>query len=252
MRVVTSTQTLLGLGAAEWEAIGVWVTAGITLGLFVYAYVQLRDARELRIEQARPYIIVDLSFRRFLIHVSIKNTGQTAAKNVRVTFDEPLVASEPDRVEWQHSKPFTDGIPFMAPGREMRYLLDTYPARAAQNLPMTISGSVTYSGADMLKHDPWTHAFLMDMEIYKHARLEERSMPDLVNEVAELRKELGKWTDGSRGLLVQATDRDRYIRRSDRPFHLLRAKRARAEKGIRGWLGYFVDRWRERHGLYSR
>ena len=91
---------------SEWEAIGVWITGLLTIGLLSYAALQLRHAREVRDDQTRPYIIVDFSFRSVLVELSVKNIGQTPARNVRVKLADELTSAAGikglERSEEQH------------------------------------------------------------------------------------------------------------------------------------------------------
>src|SRR4051794_8114074 len=134
---------------SEWEAIGVCVTAALTIFLVIYAIRQLGHARRVRDEQTRPYVIVDFSFRDVLIELSVKNIGQTAARNVRVKLaDELTSAADIKSLAWQHEGLFGDGVAMFAPGREMRYLFDRFDTRMSSGLPMSISGTINYQRHD--------------------------------------------------------------------------------------------------------
>jgi hypothetical protein len=202
--MVLAEPTFLKLTAGEWEAIGVWVTGGITIGLLWLAWRQLVHAREARNDQTRPFVIVDVDFRSILIMLTVKNTGLTAARKVRVTFDEPLTSAATDP-DWQASSAFKSGIPFMAPGRELRFFLDSYLERTEKLYPMVIKGVVKYFGPieDVPEYE---ESFLIDLTTYEGTQLPEKGMHELVGEVITLRKELAKWTLGVRGLRVNVVD----------------------------------------------
>ncbi len=78
----------------------------------------------------------------------------------------------------------------------------------------------------------------LDLAPYVGSAADPKSLPDLVDELQRLRQELGKWTDGQRGLLVYSVDRDRYVARRDRPHWRETARQTLEQKG---WLAYF--RW---------
>ena len=75
-------------------------------------------------------------------------------------------------------------------------------------------------------------------------------MHDLVETVEQLRKEIEKWTNGSRGLLVNAVDRTRERTRDDRPYRLGEIARIRRDRGWASAARQVLDDWRRRKGWY--
>ncbi len=93
----------------------------------------------------------------------------------------------------------------MAPGRELRFFLDSYHARHDGQLPMVINGGVRYLGPTDDKAE-YNERFLIDLTTYEGTQRSERGLPELVNEVEKLRKELHAWsTSDSRGPRVRVT-----------------------------------------------
>lgn len=248
MRLFAST--LWGLDAAEWEAIGVWATAAITLAALGFAAYQLRDVRQLRIEQARPTIYVDVTFRNIMIKLSVKNTGLTTARNVKVEFDEPLTSARFD-LKWQHGRAFADGIPSMAPSRQLDFLFDMFPSRVEAGLPMEIRGTVSYDGPPGVKAKRYSERFVIDLDAHRESLMPDKSMHDLVERVADIQKEMKKWTGRGGGVYVQAADADRSDTKEWREQVITLADQRRQKDGIRAALTYIVREWRRRHGLRS-
>jgi hypothetical protein len=249
--LLIAEQTFLGWRADAWSAVGLWITLVASALLARYAYRQLKEAQELRHEQTRPFVIVDVRFRSFLIEIEMHNAGTTAARDVRVEFAEPLTSAESDP-DWQHSTAFTTGVPMMAPGRQMRFFLDSYHKRVEQGLPQVIRGRVSYLGPVESQHRTYDEDFVIDLTVYEGSQLPEDGFPELVNEVREMRKELLKWTDGVRGLQVHTINKLRNGRVTDRPLHLRMARQAAATGGRRAFVVYYVQLWRRRYGLYAR
>ncbi len=243
--------TFLGWRYDGWAALGIWATIAAYIALAVFAYRQLREARTLRLEQTRPFVIVDAAFRNILVQLSIKNIGRTAARDVRVELDERLISTIPGP-DWQSTKAFTQGFPLIAPDRDIRFLIDSYPARMSAGHPMVICGTVSYSGPRDSGSTHYVERFTIDLATYEGAQLAEKGVHELVEQVDALRKELTKWTDGSHGLLVSALDRDQTTIRSERPFHIMRARSIRTKEGWRAAVTYFAELWRRRRGWYSR
>jgi hypothetical protein len=69
-----------------WAA---WATVAIYLPLGIFAWIQVLQARKLREEQARPFVIVDFE-AGFLVYLTVENTGRTMARDVPIQFDKPL------------------------------------------------------------------------------------------------------------------------------------------------------------------
>jgi hypothetical protein len=237
---VLAAPTFLNLRADAWAAIASWATLTISLAAAVFVYHQLREARLLREEQSRPFLIVDVALRSIIVELVIRNIGATAATNVIVFFDEPVTSSRANGVAWSTTPLFTTGMPLMAPGRIIRFFLDTLPGRESAGLPMTLRGRVTYRSAGP-RPRTYTETFDINLEVYRQSLIPEKGLPELVKEVEILRKEVAKWTDGTRGLHVRAADRDRDTVREHRSVHLERSIRDGREHGWHRTITYWAD-----------
>jgi hypothetical protein len=247
--VLIAERTFLGLPADAWSAVGIWATIGVYLALAVFAWRQLGETRTLRVQQARPYVIANIQGRSVLIYLVFENIGVTQATNVRISFENRLLASNNNQLSWQDSTAFAKGIPTVAPGFKLRFFFDSFPVRMEQNLPMSISGRISYEDTLGKKYD---EPFLIDLTVYGEALQAEKDLSDLVAEVKQTRQEMKKWTDGTNGVLVKVTDRDRANIRSERPYHFMKARRSLKEHGPRAAARYYLELWRRRGGWYSR
>jgi hypothetical protein len=244
---ILAAPTFLNLRADAWAAVAAWVTLTISLAAAVFVYHQLREARLLREEQSRPFVIVDVAFRSIVVDLVVRNIGATAATNVIVFFDEPVTSSRSNGVEWPTTPLFTTGMPLMAPGRIIRFLLDTFPGRETAGLPMTLRGQVSYRSPGP-RPRTYTDTFDINLEVYRQSLIPEKGLPELIKEVEILRKEVEKWTDGTRGLHVRATDRDRGTVRELRSIHLQQSIREGREHGWHRMIVYWIDVWLRRLG----
>jgi hypothetical protein len=60
----------------------------------LYARAQLREARELSRDEARPYVVVEVEpGRPPLTNLVVANLGRTMARNVRIETEPPLDSS---------------------------------------------------------------------------------------------------------------------------------------------------------------
>jgi len=111
------------LDSSDWQAIWAFFALLIAaLGASV-ALAQLTAHHEMQREISRPFVIVDFSFKSVLLSMEVKNIGQTPAKNVRFDWDIEPEASDPKQNQVLKRGLVTDGIPFLAPGRAIRYRL---------------------------------------------------------------------------------------------------------------------------------
>jgi hypothetical protein len=158
--------------ATDWAAVAAWAavaTAFIYLGLGIFAWRQLREARrlreeqtrlaresweeqerlaresqaeqarqaqELREEQARPFVIVDFDHVDMLFLLVIENVGRTMARNVIIKFDKPLTTTIERPHELDEAPLFREPIPSLPPGKKLHVPFDTLPARIENDLPL--------------------------------------------------------------------------------------------------------------------
>jgi hypothetical protein len=213
-----------GRDAATWTALAAWATVAIYVFLGIFALVQVLQARKLREEQARPFVVVDFDPARELFFLVIENIGRTVARNVVVRFDKPLTRSFEGSVELDEAPLFREPIPFLAPGKRIRVAFDTLPRRRERGLPLAYEATVRYEGPTGRKYGKG-ESYRLDMGMYAGAAGAEKGLPDLVDEVESIRKELAKWRQGTRGLLVHAVDKRWQDRREWRRFHVRTLRR---------------------------
>lgn len=230
---------------ATWIAAGAAVaTAVIYVVLGVVAYVQVREARRLREEQARPFVVVDFE-PGFLIYITVANTGRTMARDVRITFDKPLQTSLVRPSEIDESPLFREPILMMAPGKRIRVLFDSFPDRLKTDLSATYDVRLEYRG---ITKKLFKDHYRLDLSMYLGSSPPEKGIPDLVLEVEKIRMELAKWTEANRGLLVRTIDHDRKQRRDWRPIFRRQAAEVRRSQGVAAYVRWHADKVLRRHG----
>lgn len=135
------------------EAMTAWATLGTALvaaGAAVFAYFQIREARTLREQQSRPYVVVDMiplqagqgGGLTLLVEMTVKNFGATLARNVRISFDPPLEGA--GRAEGVAAMRFIkEGIPSMPPNKEVVATFEIRPHAKELAWPRTYSVTVS-------------------------------------------------------------------------------------------------------------
>jgi hypothetical protein len=229
---------------AAWAAVGTLVVY-VALGAFaVVQILQVRKDRELR---HRPYVVVDFEFRRFLVYVSIRNIGVTPAADVRVSFDQPLQtvgrSKDPNK-----ASVFTSPIPMIAPGRNIRVTFGvSHQLLTTPDLPTRYTATASYTSLGN-KPKQYEDAYVLDLTHYSNVAVDPKGLPELVQEIETIRRELAKWTDGTRGLLAFTLDRDTYVARRDRPHWREQAAGVRTSQGMFAYLRWLCERQLQRRG----
>lgn len=239
---------MFGWHAEQWAAFGACAAVVVYVVLGLLAWSQLRETRRLRELQTRPYVLVDFEFRRHLIYLVIKNIGTTPARDVTIAFDKPLRGSPAMQRDINKVASLTQPIPMLAPGREIKLAFDSGPQLFKDpELPRAYTVSVTYR--DATRKRPYADPpYVLDLSQYAEALLDPKGLPELVGEVEKIRKVLGKWSDGSHGLLAMTVDRERYQARTDRWVVREQAGRARADGGWTGLTKFLWDRALRKYG----
>lgn len=112
---------------ADWQAIWTFFTFLVAAIAASAALAQLAAHQEAQLEQSRPYVIVDFAFRSMLISIEVRNIGQTPATDVRLAWNvEPRAVEERQTAALKRNL-VDRSIPFLAPGRAVRYSIGWGP-----------------------------------------------------------------------------------------------------------------------------
>jgi hypothetical protein len=244
----------MDLGAwteTTWAAAAAWGTFFVYLALLLFAARQLGEARRLREQEARPYVVVQFE-PDFVIHFAIENMGRTVARNIQIAFNERPVTTKNYDPWNDHSESavLRDGIPFLAPGGKMRFIFDSFPSRIEAGLPLVYHAIVSYESFDGRHRysDPYT----LDLSLYLGVlQVTEKGLDDLAKSLDKIQKEMHKWTDGHAGIRVSVSSQYLKMLWRERNWHYTKIKRAYKKDGWKGALSYYRENLIRRHNLYS-
>jgi len=193
------------MSATAWAAVGTWVTAAIYVAILIYAIKQVGEAKSLRRAQTRPFVVVDIE-PGWALYLKIENIGATLARNVRFSFDPRLASSMQKPWEIEEAPLLRDGVDTFPPRKHYRIFFDAFQDRAGRDdLPMVYTATVTYEDSD--GHGYVDH-YTLDLNSILHTSPEQPGLEKVGQELERMRKYFDRWTDGVRGLLVHARDRD--------------------------------------------
>jgi hypothetical protein len=110
-----------------------------------------------------PQVIVDFDFDGGLLFVAVRNLGARPAYKVSTVFDRPFRGLG-GRREMNRLRLFRT-IEFLAPGKEIRTLLDSSAAYFARREPTRLTATVSYRLAgDRRRRE---HVITHDLSIYR-------------------------------------------------------------------------------------
>jgi hypothetical protein len=199
---------LAGVHADQWAAAAAWLTALVAVGAAAVAFVQLGEARRLRVEQAAPYVVVTMEpspAAQWVIDLVIRNLGATAATDVELAITPPIERAAGER----GAVLLPETIPVLVPGQEYRTLWDTAIARKDSGLPDRYEATVTFKDSHGKAAEPlrfvldWSPLWLRDVvTVYT-----EHDAAKALREINKTLKE-SRERGASRGLAVFVRDGD--------------------------------------------
>jgi hypothetical protein len=190
------------------------VTAAIYVGLGIFAYYQLREARRLRDDQSRPFVVVDFA-PGWLLKLEIENIGKVIAQDVRFKFTPPLQST---RTDYEEVDLLSSGASMIPPGRKFRIFFDVLRDRLESDLPRLYQVQVTYYGPGR-QGKPYVDHYTIDTAAMRGTLVARKGISEVAASLEEISKVL-KRHDGFGGLNVvtsPAADRSIPPRREARP-----------------------------------
>lgn len=202
----------VGLGVASVVSVGVIVFAFNTVGIekaefwavFAGALAVLTSVisawtgqRSLELEQdARepyPYPTIDTESRYGLVQLHVRNTGGSAAHDINLEWDEPLLDSEGNEVIFTEQKDAPD-IPVLLPGESVRVMIDGNVQFFPNVEDANYTGFVRFRDASGYHY---SHKFFLSAERHRKSLYYEREelktyrkLQDVPHELGNLTKEL--------------------------------------------------------------
>jgi hypothetical protein len=193
---------------ADWSAGGTVVTAVIALLAALFAWLQVRHARRLREDQARPFVIVYFELSPVwtqAVNLVVENVGSTVARDVTFSFSEPLRCAARTG-DINEPKLFKEGVTTLPPGMRYSTLFDLGPERIEAKLPVSYDVTVSYRGRG---RKPETERYTLDLSLFFGLeKFTEYGIHHGAKALHEIEKTLRKWTGKSNRLKVWVKDED--------------------------------------------
>ncbi len=181
--------------ASAWSAL----TFLVLFAAAVVAITQVREARRLREDQARPFVVIDfVPVTGVVIEIRVKNIGATLARNVRFEFEPALKSthdSEGTRGPVADLKLFQDGIPALVPGREIKVFFDRYPELVKAALPKQYDVTIHYEDRHGRQLDE--ERTVLDLVMLEGTGgVTRHGLHDIHKQLEKISKTLAGWANG--------------------------------------------------------
>lgn len=209
---------VLGALAAAWAAPAEVEAAAVVLQLAVllvaawFARGQLQEARDAREDQSRPHVVVDFARRGDFVYLLVKNYGKTLARNIRFNFDPPLTSAHSEVTgSVAASKYLRDGLPGLAPDRELRVVFEHFPTRkeSGADFPTAFSARVEYGGERNKVYEPDTYTLDLGVHMDSHwitqHEYDNEHIVRRLSDIVSLLKDFGTGPGHGRGVLIRTT-----------------------------------------------
>jgi len=205
-----------------------------TLCLVLLGFLQLRAAFKLERARTRPVIILDLITEHAFVHVTLKNFGQTTARNIKVvTYPEiRTLHGGPNTMPAQERDepiPFiANGVTMMPPQREIKSAVGFWPRFLSHYPQLRFSGYVAYRGSDQARY---RDDFEIDLSAQRGVmHIERLGLHEVAEELKELARSIRHIATGFEKPLVRIIAEDAYRRREKK--WAKRAMREAKRKGL--------------------
>lgn len=135
------------------------------------AVEQTELQRKIQQDAAQPYVWVDIrpdTKTQQLFTLVVGNSGPTIATNVRAAFDPPLRVGTTDNFDEKVERLLSDGLPSLAPGRQIVWFLGTGTEVLKPNSNLRFTITVKADGpagpVEELQYDVDAHAFAESLD----------------------------------------------------------------------------------------
>jgi hypothetical protein len=181
----------------------VYFVAAQLVVLLIAAFVawrQVREARRLREQQNRPFVVIDFDIERGVeTYLEVANLGTSLARDVKFSINPPLASAVDVPVD--KFKMLNEGIPTLAPGKRLRTFFDIGFQRIESGLPLSYDAIVEYKDEDGKRS--FKENLDLDLELFMHLESStRRDVHDVHERLEEIAKTLKKWSSSPSGLLT--------------------------------------------------
>lgn len=179
-----------------WEALSALSAVATTLilaGSLIFAWAQLRQAKEQRQQQIRPYVVADFEptqASRQFFNFTIENLGLTVARDVQISFDRtPNRTVDSEDGSFLESSLMIKGIPTLPPRKKISTFWESLVqiGEADARRPYRVTLTYYADGRD----EPYSDEYILDLGMYWGlGYIEERTIHDAAKSLQAIEKSI--------------------------------------------------------------
>jgi hypothetical protein len=211
----------------EWQVYLVAAQLGVLLIAAAVAGWQVLEARKLRLQQNRPFVVADFDVEGgYITFFEVANLGTSLARDVRIAIDPPL-SSATEKVDLGKLKMLNEGIKTLAPGKRYRTFFDLGFRRVDSGLPMNYTATITYRDQDRRRE--FREELNLDLDLFMYLETINRAgLHEIHKQLEQIQGLMKKWSSGTgSGLIAMSLGETRA--EEDRILAELRERRGQKE-----------------------
>lgn len=171
----------------------------------IFAWRQVKEARVLREEQNRPFVVVDFDCEQgYMMYLEVVNIGTSLARDVTIEIDPPLESAIDIKVG--ELKMLNEGIATLAPGKRYRTFFDMGFRRAEAERDYTMNHIARVRYKDEKGKRTFDETLNLDMDQYMHMNtVTRRGIHDVHKQLEAIQKTLKGWSANlGRGMVAMS------------------------------------------------
>lgn len=194
---------------------GIYVAA--TFYLVRLTNKQLAHAIAIEAQRVRPHVVFEILSNNGVVTASLRNLGQTSARNLRVKLEPDLKCLLGGKncipaAEREESMPLTSHpIASLAPGRELTGYVAFWDRFFDRYPELRFGCVVSYDGLDGTRY---TESTKLDLAGHKNLKtIKVKGLPDVVASLEEISDSLGRLSRGTDVPMVRTIDEAEYAKK---------------------------------------
>jgi len=171
----------------------------------IFAWRQVKEARVLREEQNRPFVVVDFDCEEgYMMYLEVVNMGTSLARDVTIEIDPQLESAIDIKVG--KLKMLNEGIATLAPGKRYRTFFDMGFRRAEADRDYTMNHTARVRYKDEKGKRAFDETLNLDMDQYMHMNtVTRRGIHDVHKQLEAIQKTLKGWSANlGRGMVAMS------------------------------------------------
>lgn len=141
-----------------------FMTALLTYFYVVLTGSMVHQMKTMQEDEIRAYMVVDIEMLEHKAYITIKNTGKTPAKNIKIQFIPDIVAVGGFKI---NEKNFAKPIGYFPPNRDYRTTIDLGPNFLKPGMPREYEVELSYELGNTKKVVKESYTINLEFQAYR-------------------------------------------------------------------------------------